>query len=150
QLSQIRRSANRSQRSVGTCRHVRQLRRAVAADTVAALEVTHDFDLLLGKRQTSGSAKAATNGRVVEGPKGRGQAAGATCRQVRHDQGLRAARINAVAERANDANDFVVAPPWIERSLHHDVWRFVGRVPGGVCEVVQTTTRPRNVEEEVV
>src|SRR5262249_48058 len=78
------------------------------------------------------------------------EAAAAARGQIGRDLGQSAARIDASAERADDADDFVVAPSGIQSGLDHDVWRFVRGISCGVDEVVEPAAGTRDVEEEVV
>src|SRR5262249_55321304 len=142
--------ANRSQRSEGARGYVGQLRRAVAADAVAALEVGHDLRLLGHDGKPGRKAYAPAHPRVVERTGERGRASVASRRKVGNDDRLRAAGIHAVAERADDSDHFVVAPSRIVSGLEQEVGRPVGGISAGVHKVVETSASARNVDEEVV
>src|SRR4029077_6729115 len=60
-----------------------------------------------------------------------------------------AARIDTIAERAKDTEDFIVAPSGIDCRLEDHVGRFVDGVSGRIHEVVQAAAVRRSVGEGI-
>src|ERR1700729_3466988 len=94
-----------------------------------------------------GSTKAANRGWL-------GRTAGQACRNQRSIgvAGIGAndaARINAVAEEAHDAEQFVVTEAGVGSGLEDQIGSLVGGVAVGVESVVQTAAGARSVDEEV-
>src|SRR5579871_243976 len=104
-------AANRSKRAIGARGDVRQLSAGVAADAVAAEEMNAEIEFFLEERPPHIDADASAGARVVEGAEG--ARSRASIRTRVGDAGERA-RIEAIAEGAEDAKDFVMAETRIE------------------------------------
>src|SRR5579884_744889 len=99
-------AANRSKRAIGARGDVRQLSAGVAAE-----EMNAEIEFFLEERPPHIDADASAGARVVEGAEG--ARSRASIRTRVGDAGERA-RIEAIAEGAEDAKDFVMAETRIE------------------------------------
>src|SRR5216683_6315060 len=148
QAAQPRRGTDRSKRAIWPRRHVRQLRRAVATDAIPSLEVRNEVEFLGDDRKSPSCSDTASHRRIVKGTGDsiRGSASGGR----KSWKGKSAARINAAAERAENAHYFIVAPSRIQCGFDEEVRRLVCRITGRVNKVEKTAALSRNIEEEVV
>src|SRR4029077_17526268 len=119
-------------------------------NAIAALEVTDEVNLLGHNGKSRSSANSAAHPGVIKCSRDRGEAASAACGKICRDERLSAARINAIAELTENADDFVVTPFWIQCCFDEEVRRLVCRVAGCIHEVVEAAAHTRRVEEEVV
>src|SRR5262249_10202181 len=146
-------------------RLVGKLRGAEAADAVASNSLHAKIKFLVEQGPTGAGTSATTGARVIKRPgsrsstRGRGvgaSSAGSGKRRAIKDRIAGAhcgandrARINAVAEGADDSEELVVAEAWIDSSLENHVGGFVDSVSGGVEGIIETAACARGVEEEV-
>ena len=101
-------TANRGQRAIWPGRHVRQLCRAVTADAIAALEVRDQVSFLSHDWKAGCETHAAADPGVVECTSDRrGTSASGSWKGGKRKG---AARVDAIAEIAEDSDHFVVAP----------------------------------------
>src|SRR5260370_19355669 len=124
--------------------------RTVANGALAALEVSDEVHFLRYQREAGGGTYAAADPGVIESTRSGGKTAVATGGKVCGDERLRAAGINAVAERAKNAHQFVVAPSRIQRGLYQEVGRLVCGITRGINKVKKAATPTGRGDEEVV
>ncbi len=133
-------AAQRCQRSIRFHRGIRQARRAVPAYTVPIKGVKAEFHMLGHGDAAVRSHSAAILRRVIGSLRG----SGAGQAQNRFH-----ARIDAVAESTEDAEDFVVAESGFKGCLDDNVWHRVERIVGGRVRVIQTAASAGTAESEV-
>src|SRR5690348_16988105 len=133
-------STNQCLCAVGTKSYVRELRRSVSSNTVSCRALDSEVQLLRNYGNADVSARTTAHPGIVErangtrrcgtvertgdrrGGRGRSRIGGI---RAHHSTG-----VNSVAERAQDAEHFVVAPPGICGCLNNQVGRLVETVSG--------------------
>src|SRR5271165_2878579 len=155
--------ANQGQGAVRTSGDVRELRRAIAPDAVAADNLKADVYLLVEQRPETADASTASSAAIVEGSKAanhsgsRGGAKETAVLRKGRRSGNRiagigaydAARINSVAERADYAKHLIVAKTRVRGCLKQKIRCLVHGVAVRVKGVEETAALSRSVEEEV-
>src|SRR5258707_7888155 len=96
--------ANRSERAIRPRGDIGQLSRTVAADAIAALEVSDEVHFLRYQREAGSGTYATADLGVIESTRSGGKTAGATGGEVCGDERLRAAGVKGGAERAKKAH----------------------------------------------
>src|SRR5579864_5023817 len=143
-------SADQSLRTIRTQGYVRDLRRTVSPNTVSRRALESEVQLLPNHGNADVSARTTAHSGIVERAScaGRGGTIqrtgdrrwGGRGSRIRGVRAHHTTGINSVAERAQDAEHFVMAPPGICRCLNNQVGRLVEGVSGGVDEVIQAAT----------
>ncbi len=159
------RGANQSERSIGTRRGIGKLRRAVASNAITRDALDAQVQVLVEDRECGAEAEAAAGARVVR----RSESAYGCGRRAAHRAGYlsrsgvwqpgrvgvidvaadHAARINPVAEQADNTERFVMTEARIGGGLEDKVRRLVDGVAGGVKRVEKTAALTGCVQEEV-
>src|ERR1700682_1815235 len=101
------------------------------------------------KRHPRREPPAPADSGIVERAEGGSSAATAARRKIGHNHGKITARIDAIAEIAEDSDHFVVAPSRIESRLPQEVGSPIEGISGAIKGVVQTTGGTGSIEEEV-
>src|SRR5437588_5302379 len=152
-------ATNRGLRAIRTESQIGKLAGAVATDAISIDSLAPDFKLL-GEEWNFESGAAATTATSIVVCPGRADRE-ATVHRAGDRGGDRrldcvvgvrtsdTARIDAIAERAKDTEDFIVAPSGIDCRLDDRVGRFVDGVSGCIHEVVQAAAVAWSVDEGV-
>src|SRR5260370_25174590 len=98
--------ANRSERAIRPRGDIGQLSRTVAADAIAALEVSDEVHFLRYQREAGGGTYAAADPGVIESTRSGGKTAVATGGKGCGDEKRRPAGINAVTAPAKKPPPF--------------------------------------------
>ncbi len=140
------RGADQSQRAVWTGGRVGKLRRAVAANSITADSFHAEVDLLMEQRPLSTGTNTAAGGVHVGRTKAanRGWLRGTAGEARRNQRRIRvarigayhAARVDAVAEEAHDAEQFVVTKAGVGCGLEDQIRSLVCGIAVGVESIV--------------
>src|ERR1051326_5422611 len=151
---------NERRRSIGPERFISKLRGAVAANPIACYCLHAKIHFLVKNGEQCTGAQAAAHSRVIErtcsaSHRGSGNRAvhnGWDCRS-RHVCRVRpgdCAWEDAIAECADDSEQFVMANSRISSGLDDDVRSFIHGITGGIKGVEQTARLPWRVDEEIL